>query len=84
MKDVIHIQLLFQRFMHIVALISESQPGFRNWVHQVGNCKILGGPIFQGPPQCNQITTINMIFLIEIKHIILIKCHVMSMSFYVY
>ena len=36
-------------------------------------CKILGHSIFQGRPQCTQITTINMYLLIEIAHYFLYK-----------
>ena len=34
----------------------------------------MGRPPLQGRPQCTGITTINMYFLIEIRHNILIQC----------
>ena len=48
--------LLLQRWREITGPL----PGFRNWVPEIGNLKILGRPIFQGRPQYTQITTINM------------------------
>ena len=42
---------------------------------EVGNCKILGRPIFQGKIQHAQITTINMCLHIEIMLYILIQSH---------
>ena len=39
-----------------------SLAGFRNWEPKIGDCKILGHPIFKGRPQNTQITTITMYF----------------------
>ena len=43
---------------------------------KIGNCKILGHPIFQGRPQNTQITTIKMYLPNEIKqNFHIIQCH---------
>ena len=42
---------------------------------KIGNCKIFGGPNFQGGQQCTQNSTINMYKFIKIRHDILIQCH---------
>ena len=42
---------------------------------KIGNCKILGCPLFQGRPQYTRILAKDMYLLIEISHNILIICH---------
>ena len=46
-----------------------------NWVHKIGNYKVIGHPLLQERPQYTQSSTINMYLLIEIGHNILIECH---------
>ena len=41
---------------------------------KIGNCKLLGHPIFQGGSQFTEIITLNMCLLIRRKHTIL-QCH---------
>ena len=37
---------------------------FRKWASKIGNCNILGLPIFQGRPQYTQFTTIYIYLLL--------------------
>ena len=50
-------------------------PKLRIWVPENGNYEILGSPVFWRRPQCTQIITIIMYFLIGIRQNILIQCY---------